>query len=259
MTEKQQIQYILSKGWTVNLKCSSHYYDPLIETEEKQMGGLCVDLAYEKQIERDCSEKNGYYFVFRVLQPFLGFNYGIMIKKVFRDDSNEMVYLVNDNKENRLKLRNLIEKFNTGEVKNNHCDIKETTPKNYCLQVENKHWTYYYFVPTYEKFLKTCVKIVKDNNDEGFYYFENLEEIKKPSLSWEDISKLQDGPVKKLALDEWKNYEYDLKSIKEELEQKKLLDKALKGDGVSASHLLELRRNYEYEKIECIEMEEIDE
>ena len=258
MDKDEQIKYILSKGWTVSPYAKSHYYDPLvINDEKKQGGGLNVELAYKEQIQRECLEKNGFYYIFRVLNP-LGFNYGIMIKKIFKNKSNRCIRLMVDTKENRDKIREWIEKLNLGQLNEDKIieyDEKRN-PQNYCLQVENKHWTHHYFVPTYDKFLKTCTEIVKSHNEEKFYYFELEKDAKKPQLSKEEIEKLS-GNLKAIALDEWKSYEYDLAGIKEGLEQKKLLEKALKGDGISAAQLLDLRKNYEYEKIECIEMQEI--
>ena len=256
MTKEEQIEYILSKGWSLNPECKNHYID---EEEKFARGGLDAELAYKEQIQSECLEKNGFYYVFRVLQP-LGFNSGIMIRKVFKDKSSEMVYIADDNNKNRKTLREIVEKLNLNQSINDYLPLEKINSKNYCLSLETKHFTYHYFVPTYEKFLKTCVEIVKNNNENKCYYFEDEKGIEKekPELSREQIEKLKDGQIKRAALDEWKSYEYNLSSFKEDLKQKKLLNKALKGDGIAACELLDLRKNYEYEKIECVRMQEVD-
>ncbi len=129
----------------------------------------------------------------------------------------------------------------------------------YILAFEEKHGTFHYDASTRDLFHKACLAVVKRRNDDGCWYdYEEAEELTPPALTEEQVVALKDGRIKDTATEEWKRYRADLKRLDGEKAERGLLAKALKGDGEAAADFLRARKDAEYEGMELIELDSLE-
>jgi hypothetical protein len=83
----------------------------------------------------------------------------------------------------------------------------------------------------------------------------DLSEPKKPSLSLEVITGLPDGSLKDQAKREHYEYENAVKELKTKQYQAKLYTSAKKGEVIGAKKLITLRRYYEYEQYDILNIQ----
>ncbi len=129
----------------------------------------------------------------------------------------------------------------------------------YILAFKEKHGTFHYDASTRDLFHKACLAVVKRRNGEGYWYtYDQSEQPTVPALSKEAVAALPEGRIKTAALEEWTYYERRLKHLAGEKQETALLVKALKGDGEAAADFLKARAKAEYETMELIELDSLD-
>lgn len=119
------------------------------------------------------------------------------------------------------------------------------------LVAEEKHCTRYLRAGNLQELEASALKLLKERFDEGYWYYEPKKEPTAPAISKEAAEKLPEGNVKKLALQEIRQYERALAENADARDFWTQLKKALdEKDGKLAYKLLHARRDYEYENVE---------
>ena len=161
---------------------------------------------------------------------------------------------------NREKDAALYEKkFNNGNLEDCWRGLKaisELTPQLYCLQFEEEYEPDYYFVPTYDDFLKACLVVAQRRIKEGFWYLteNNIAAPKNPRFTPDEILDWEPGALKAAALKEWDSFERIKLENEKALDEIKLIEKVKQCDSFAACELLSSHRDREYEGISYIEM-----
>lgn len=115
------------------------------------------------------------------------------------------------------------------------------------LIAEEKYATTYYDASTTEAIGMTSLYLIGQRNDLGYYQSSEMPE--KPDIP--DRNNLpKDEDMARLILQKWKSYDNSLMAWKDNEEQMSLLKQSLEeNDYVAAFRLLELRNDYEYERV----------
>ncbi len=119
------------------------------------------------------------------------------------------------------------------------------------LMYENrKSGTYIWDISTPELKDQAFLKLFRVLDEEWNVYFE-LKELKQPEspgMSREEVEAMPEGSIRESALEALLKYEKSLKEFRLLEEDSKLYELAKEGDVSKAKLLLELHRDYEYEK-----------
>lgn len=126
------------------------------------------------------------------------------------------------------------------------------------LIFREKYGNEHYIVRAPEDFEKVCISKVKERNDERWYsHLDSQKEPQKPSFTKDNISTLP-VELQPEATKTWNNYVRDMKTWKEFQSLVQLRDKALSGNGPSASEFIQLMNSGEYEGYEIVTPIEYD-
>lgn len=123
------------------------------------------------------------------------------------------------------------------------------------LVFKEKYGDRYFDASTPEKELDAYLKIAKQRIKDGYWYDIDCVVPEEPEISKEQIAKMKDSGLKTAAIQEWENYEYNLRYLKECEETEKLIKLVKKGDKQAAKTLIWSRRDGEYEGFEIEETE----
>lgn len=246
----EELEYLKSKGWTVEEvkfpsgTTSDTYCHPILAPFDR--GGYGDPRNARKiQEEKDAYDAGKCYY-YSIADNHGGYGYSVYERSpngkrrlVFNHQNEKIV------KEMATKLKEL------GKCEQVILDTSYVYHS--ALILDEKHGSHYYYVPNLPCLLKTCRSIVLDRVEEGYWYptEADFSEIEKPSFSKDDVEKMKDGPVKRAAQEEWKNYEYSLRSQESEKEQLASIKFIQQNDnldgGIKAYHLLKARNGGEYE------------
>jgi len=129
---------------------------------------------------------------------------------------------------------------------------------NSILVFKEKHGERYFLVPTVEALQKAALKVALERNEEGYWYDFDEEAPVEPKIKLEDAGKFGDNIASAVSR-EWRDYEYKVRSYKQSLCLKNMLDKIVKEkDGATALTLLQEMSEGEYEGFEVITAEDIE-
>lgn len=110
---------------------------------------------------------------------------------------------------------------------------------------KHKHNSLYYLAHSQEELLKVFVRMVRENNNAEYYYKPEKPKL-RDALTEEQIAVLPEKYRKVEAAAVAANARM-LRDYEEALEDWKLIQKALSGDGEAAYEVLDNRRDHEYE------------
>ena len=131
------------------------------------------------------------------------------------------------------------------------------------LICHEKHFNRYFVIPDNETLHRTCVKILKERLKEGWYEPNKLSDVvDRLGMTEKSINSMPEGEIKKRALDMFSSYKEREKIYQKE---KLFLEKVKEVIGtpfnpakkMSAFYILSGRRDYEYERVDLEDAEEI--
>lgn len=123
---------------------------------------------------------------------------------------------------------------------------------NAIMIVTEKHCVSYYDASSTEAIGLTCLAILRDRDSQNYYATSKELESEKPSPPKHKPEDFGDElELAEVCFKQWKSYEMSLKNYEQELQLRQGIDRALsEKDYWIAYHILESRRDYEYERIE---------
>jgi hypothetical protein len=119
--------------------------------------------------------------------------------------------------------------------------------KKIIVVIKEKHGEWIYLVENETELRDLCCSLVQRRDEDRYY--PAPEEPKKPSLDYEQMGDLPDGPVK-AAEEEWSRYRIAIRENTEAKGHHEWKLRALEGDMMAAFLLLTARNDYEYEGFE---------
>jgi len=251
MTSKQLIE----KGWAKDPKEDKHcWLNPIFGYKKY---GTTIEKASAEQEKHDILAAGEWFYWVQELK-LGGFSYGWVAKRqqglgadkiiqnlMLSDTKDAASYELAKNREN-LSAKSLLS-FSYEYY-------------HYLLKFEEKHGGYHYYVPSPAHYLLTCLEVALERIGGGCWY-PTAEDIKvgpRPKFSKEKISRWEEGELKRAALNEWINFEYSIKSNKEDIETIELIKviknhkKDKESAAIAAAKLLWDRRDAEYEAMQCV-------
>ena len=129
------------------------------------------------------------------------------------------------------------------------------------IVLKEQYGNNYFLALNEEDFNNAIYKIVSDRYNEGYWYStiqeleDELKEEKEdsPEMSLEQVNALKDGKIKEVALREISSYGKRIRRIEKDINNLKILEKALKEKNYQKLYaFLCLRQSYEYENFDII-------
>lgn len=248
MNEKQQEEYLISKGWT---KLEHKWRDGKITYSYDidgrfPRGGLSLDYAVKIQNQYDTIDKQGICYL--AIRDNYGYGWKI---RYFTDKAKDNWKTSDYTHLNEKDAKSLEKMLNDGFLHGPTVTTVGYNPQKFNLLAifEEKHGTRYFYVPTFEDLCKVALKVFKERVEEGHWYYFDEYKVIKPEIAKEDIDKYPS--LKNIITQSWKDYETSLKYNESIEKEKKLYDKALQDEtGMAALKFLESRKNSEYEGFE---------
>jgi hypothetical protein len=218
-------EYLFSKGWVE---------DDRIFIDPNSKNGYSLTTALDIQNEYDTIDKIGRFY-YRV-QLCGGYCYSI---RYYTDKNNKyktrhkvdekFEYLNDEASQVYVKMLN---EGQTPEEITDSFDIKSDWTKgiyqNLAIVIfKEKYGNRHFIINNAEEFCDVAYKIFLQRVEENWYYFDDVEEIEKPSMTQEEIDKLPDGKIKSFAQKEMSQYNAAVKNAAESQKGKKIYDRAL--------------------------------